>query len=136
MAGELGAADAQALELLLSAPNKAAVNDLFILAFNSRTDGPSNTELVGAAELLGGATGPQTKACISAIRRAILKSAYSANTDAANIRKSLPAELDEQLAKLIVQIVSHHLPTWKESLIQSQVRTGMTQLRQPQRTLV
>jgi len=50
-----------------------AVNDLFLLAFATRRDGPAGAQVRTAAELLGGATEPQAKAVLSAVRKVILK---------------------------------------------------------------
>jgi len=48
-------------------------------------------------------------------------SAYPAGLDAAGVVKQLPADTNEQLAKLITQIVCYHLPAWREELIDTQV---------------
>ena len=48
-------------------------------------------------------------------------SAYPAGLDAVGVVKQLPADTNEQLAKLIAQIVCHHLPAWREELIDTQV---------------
>lgn len=48
-------------------------------------------------------------------------SAYPAGLDAAGVVKQLPADTNEELAKLITQIVCHHLPAWREELIDTQV---------------
>ena len=50
-----------------------AVNDLFLLAFATRRDGPAGAQVRTAAELLGGSTEPQAKAVLSAVRKVILK---------------------------------------------------------------
>jgi hypothetical protein len=49
------------------------VNDLFLLAFATRRDGPASAQVRTAAELLGDATEPQAKAVLSAVRKVILK---------------------------------------------------------------
>ena len=59
---------------MLSRPlSQPAVNDLFLLAFATRRDGPASAQVRTAAELLGGATEPQAKAVLSAVRKVILK---------------------------------------------------------------
>ena len=50
-----------------------AVNDLFLLAFATRRDGPANAQIKTAAELLGGAGEPQAKAVLGSLRKVILK---------------------------------------------------------------
>jgi hypothetical protein len=50
-----------------------AVNDLFLLAFATRRDGPANAQVQTAAELLGGATEAQARAVLNSLRKVILK---------------------------------------------------------------
>mmetsp|Transcript_59067 Transcript_59067/g.121041 ORF Transcript_59067/g.121041 Transcript_59067/m.121041 type:complete len:202 (+) Transcript_59067:207-812(+) len=122
MAGlDLMDGDLDALSMLLSAPNKAAVNDLFEMAFNTRLDTPTVSQIQTAAELIGGASAAQTKAVLQSIKRTILRCAYPASIDAPGVFKLLPEGLDDKLAKLITQIVCHHLPAWREALIATQV---------------
>jgi hypothetical protein len=54
-------------------PRQPAVNDLFLLAFATRRDGPAAAQIRTAAELLSDASEAQAKAVLASIRKVILK---------------------------------------------------------------
>jgi hypothetical protein len=112
------------LEILLQAPSKVVVNDLFVLAFRTRYDGASPRQLAEIDEWLG--VGPQQcEEVLTMIRKIIYKSAYS-SLDAAGIRRLLPLDFHDALAKLIMQIVLHNLPMWRSNLVDGQVNYFIT----------
>ena len=80
-----------------------------------------DSQLQTAAELLGGASEAQAKAVLQTLRKVILKCAYEAGMDAAGVSRQLPPATNEQLSRLITQIVCHHVAGWREELIDTQV---------------
>ena len=107
------------LEILLQAPSKVAVNDIFLLAFRTRYDGAGPRQLAEIDEWLG--VGPdECEKILVLIRKIIYQATYS-SLDAAGIRRLLPLDFHDSLAKLITQIVLHHLQTWRSSLVDGQV---------------
>lgn len=108
------------LEILLQAPSKVIVNDLFVLAFQTRYDGASSRQLASIDEWLG-VGAEMCENVLNLIRKIIYQSAYS-SLDATGIRRLLPSDFHDALAKLIIQIVLHNLPSWRSSLVDGQVQ--------------
>jgi hypothetical protein len=106
------------LEILLQAPSKVAVNDLFLLAFQTRFDGASPKQLAEIDEWLG--VGAEQCEQILAIVRKLIYSATYSSLDASGIRRLLPSDFHDALAKLIIQITLHHLEGWRADLVDAQ----------------
>ncbi len=106
------------LEILLQAPSKVAVNNLFILAFQTRFDGASSKQLAEIDEWLG-VGAEKCEEILTTVRKLIYSVTYS-SLDASGIRRLLPTDFHDALAKLIVQITLHHLEGWRADLVDAQ----------------
>ena len=116
---EIPAREPYPLEILLRAPSTVVVNDLFLIAFRTRYDGASLRQLAEIDKWLELGT-QDCERVLDLIRKLIYQAAYS-SLDAAGIRRLLPLDFHDALAKLIIQIILHHLQEWTSCLVDGQV---------------
>uniref|UniRef100_A0A7S0TU75 COMM domain-containing protein n=1 Tax=Hemiselmis andersenii TaxID=464988 RepID=A0A7S0TU75_HEMAN len=112
--------DAEALEVLLQAPSKAQVNEVFLLAFRAR-HGQTDALVEKAASKLGGAASKEeTVRLLRAANQLIMRAVYL-SLDAEGVVGLLPSDFHQALGGLIGTIVAHHASEWRELIIASQV---------------
>lgn len=123
-AAALSAEDCSALEELLSAPSKQAVNELFTASFDSLHDPMPAARLAAIAESLqldGGAE--RARDVVLSAQRVISRALYASETKE-QIISAFPEGFHPQLAALIAQVVRHHAEHWRGALIASAVSSA------------
>eukprot|EP00045_Choanoeca_perplexa_P002114 m.23062 g.23062 ORF g.23062 m.23062 type:complete len:193 (-) comp11327_c0_seq1:481-1059(-) len=100
-------------DLLMQAPNKEFVHQLFHTGFGARKSSVPEAILNKAAEALEAsseAVGELFAAIIALINRALFEN-VSSKEQLVNL---LPSQLNDKLKKLVVTVIGQNLPTWRE----------------------
>jgi len=108
----------EGLQFLLKAPSKKVVDELFIATFKNR-NGDLN-EIAGETATALGITTEEALQLLSSIRHVVKTSLYVYGVSDFKPASILPASLRQELKDLIVQIITHHLPEWKDASVSTQ----------------
>eukprot|EP01095_Lingulamoeba_sp_RSL-Kostka_P005423 TRINITY_DN16762_c0_g1_i1.p1 TRINITY_DN16762_c0_g1~~TRINITY_DN16762_c0_g1_i1.p1 ORF type:complete len:195 (+),score=59.64 TRINITY_DN16762_c0_g1_i1:59-643(+) len=103
------------LQVLLSAKNKQQINEYFLESFNTRNDNEISEDFINKVIEEIEVDEERATAMISSCQQYIRLILYH------GIEKVLFSDdFNVKLKKLVVNIVGHHLPSWRKSVIDSQ----------------
>jgi len=107
---------AEGLQFLLKAPSRKLVDELFTAAFKNRGGDTSEleTEITTALTI----TPEEAERLVKSIQFVITKSLYEHGTSF-DPSPLIPTSLRAELRDLIVKIINHRLPEWREASLAS-----------------
>jgi len=116
---EMSAKREKSLALLLKAPEKAVVNELFVYSFENRNSNDVETHGEEVARQLK-VSEPEGEAVFVALKGLINECIYE-NYNAEEISKLFSSQFHKALNQLICRVISHHLPNWRKVVKGSQI---------------
>jgi len=107
----------EGLQLLIKAPSKKLVDELFIASFKNR-NGDIN-EMAGETASALSISTEESVQLLSSLRYVVKSTLYEYGASS-KPSSNLPSSLRPELKELIEKILTHHLPEWKEAAIGTQ----------------